>query len=135
MMKTNKKNKQIIKCCCFVTRQDYQLNMMKIKTSFNFINYMFVVILHNYINMHMCVSMTSSCSLVDGILLSLALLYQNQCTSIQFEKTNGRYFKTLYPVHYIIVLQYRVKKTIIYIIGGTDNKKTTVSTYMKTKVH
>ncbi|ETO03154.1 hypothetical protein RFI_34257 [Reticulomyxa filosa] len=44
VMKLNqKKINKIIKCCCFVERQDYQLNMMKITTLFNFIKYLFVM--------------------------------------------------------------------------------------------
>ncbi|ETO35197.1 WD repeat-containing protein, partial [Reticulomyxa filosa] len=48
IMKTNqKKINKIIKCCCFVSRQVYQLNMMKITTLFNFINYLYAYV---YIN-------------------------------------------------------------------------------------
>ncbi|ETO15257.1 hypothetical protein RFI_22107 [Reticulomyxa filosa] len=86
----NKKNNEIIECFCFVSMQDYQLNMMNITTLFNFANYQFVMILHRSNIVHMYVSMMPSYSLVDGMInLVLVLLFQNWCTSIQFEKTNG----------------------------------------------
>ncbi|ETO02897.1 hypothetical protein RFI_34516 [Reticulomyxa filosa] len=67
-----KQIKEIMKCCCFVKRQDYQLNMMKIKILFNFVNYLFVMILHHYLN-DMCVSVIPFCSLVDVMLVDVML--------------------------------------------------------------
>ncbi|ETO07774.1 hypothetical protein RFI_29616 [Reticulomyxa filosa] len=51
-----KKINKIIKCYCFVERQNYQLNMIKITTFFNFINYMFVMILHHSFFIYMCIN-------------------------------------------------------------------------------
>ncbi|ETN98283.1 hypothetical protein RFI_39228 [Reticulomyxa filosa] len=62
-----KRINRIIKYCCFVKGQDYQLNIMKIITLFDFINYLFVKVLHHLMHVHMFVSMISSCSLVDMV--------------------------------------------------------------------
>ncbi|ETO32136.1 hypothetical protein RFI_04981, partial [Reticulomyxa filosa] len=123
MMKTNQdKIKKFIKCCCFVERQDYQLNMMKITIFFNFINYLFVKVLHNTIVMHMCILMMQSYSLVDVVMV------------IQFEKTNGLHLKTHYPVHCMNCAAILSEEdSNIHIIGGSTGDKIE-STHMKTKV-
>ncbi|ETO31208.1 hypothetical protein RFI_05911 [Reticulomyxa filosa] len=58
----------------FMKRKDYQLNVMKITIIFNFINYLFLIILQ-HLWICMCVSMMSPCFLVDVV--GMVLLFQN----------------------------------------------------------
>ncbi|ETO12333.1 hypothetical protein RFI_25042 [Reticulomyxa filosa] len=98
MMKTNEKNKQNYQMLLFCLNtglsieydednNTFQLHLPVCESIVPFDQYAYV-----------CVSMISSCSLVDGMMLHL--LFQNHCTSIRFEKTNVRHLKTLYPIHY-----------------------------------
>ncbi|ETO00287.1 hypothetical protein RFI_37160 [Reticulomyxa filosa] len=71
----------------------------------------------------------SSCSLADGILMTM--LFQNQCTSIQFEKKNGN---TLPSPLFDCVAILSEDNTYVHIIGGLNDKDERISTHMKTEV-
>ncbi|ETO07643.1 hypothetical protein RFI_29746 [Reticulomyxa filosa] len=123
MIKTNKKQiNKIIKCCCLNRIQDYQLNMMKKTALFKFIDCLFVMILHHYLDMHMCVLMMSSYSLVDGMVYSIQerkwITFENDLP-IQLENC-------------VAILS--EDNTNIHFIGGQGDKSTVLSTHMQTRL-
>ncbi|ETO25824.1 hypothetical protein RFI_11315 [Reticulomyxa filosa] len=94
IIKTNKQNDQML---LFYLKTGLSIEYNEDKNNFNFINYLFVIILHHSVHMHTCISMTSFSFLVDIIVTFV----QNYYTSIQFEKINRLNLKTIYTVHCI----------------------------------
>ncbi|ETO04503.1 hypothetical protein RFI_32893 [Reticulomyxa filosa] len=61
---SKKKNNNEVLLFCLKTGLSIEYD--EDNNTFQFINYLFVMILHHYMRIHMCISMVLSCSLVDG---------------------------------------------------------------------
>ncbi|ETO34960.1 hypothetical protein RFI_02114, partial [Reticulomyxa filosa] len=87
MMKKNQKYKQNYQMLLFCEDTGLSIEYDEDNNTFQFHKLPVCHDIATLFCMHMCVSMMSSCSLVD--IIGMIILFQNQCTSIQFEKTNG----------------------------------------------
>ncbi|ETN99839.1 hypothetical protein RFI_37628 [Reticulomyxa filosa] len=100
--------------------QNYQMLLFSKNTGLSIeydednINYLFVIVLHNLMGMHMCVTM-----------ITQVLIREDKW--ITFENTLPS------PLCYCVAIS-NEEDNHIHIIGGEDDKEITVSTHIKTKV-
>ncbi|ETO04848.1 hypothetical protein RFI_32549 [Reticulomyxa filosa] len=124
----NGKNKKIYQMLLFCKDTGLSIEYNEDKNILNFINYMFVRILHHLINMHMFVSMILYCFGGDGRYVQISIQVFNS-------RKKWMTFRNTLPNQLCdCVAILSEDNRYVHIIGGVDDERKPVSTHMKTEV-